>query len=165
MDIDSIAGPSEVVVIADESARPDFVAADLIAQAEHSPGASVLITWSEPLCDATAAELSRQLAVLARGDLARQSLEEFGALVLVRDADEAARVADEIAPEHLHIATSDAEALLAKIPHAGAVFLGHYSPGGRGRLRGRSVARAAHRRHGAICQRAVRRTISCVAPA
>jgi histidinol dehydrogenase len=128
VDIDSIAGPSEVVVIADESARSDFLAADLIAQAEHSPGASVLITWSEPLCDAVAAELSRQLAVLARGDLARQSLEEFGALVLVRDADEAARVADEIAPEHVHISTGDAEALLAKIPHAGAAFLGHYSP-------------------------------------
>ena len=128
VDIDSIAGPSEVVIIADESARPDFLAADLIAQAEHSPGASVLITWSESLCDATAAELSRQLALLARGDLARQSLEEFGALVLVRDADEAARMADKIAPEHLHIATNAPESLLARIPHAGAAFLGHYSP-------------------------------------
>ncbi len=128
VDIDSIAGPSEVVVIADESARPDFLAADLIAQAEHSPGASVLITWSERLCETTATELSRQLRTLVRGDLARQSLEEFGALVLVHDADEAARVADEIAPEHLHIATADPETLLAKIPHAGAAFLGHYSP-------------------------------------
>ena len=128
VDIDSIAGPSEVVIIADESARPDFLAADLIAQAEHSPGASILITWSERLCDATAAELSRQLAEIERGDLVRQSLEEFGALVLVRGADEAARIADEIAPEHLHISTNDPEALLAKIPHAGAAFLGHFSP-------------------------------------
>lgn len=128
VDIDSIAGPSEVVVVADETARADFTAADLIAQAEHAPGASILITWSPELIDATAAELSRQLARLSRGDLARQSLEEFGALILVRDADEAVRVADSIAAEHLHINARNAESLLAQIPHAGAAFLGPYSP-------------------------------------
>jgi histidinol dehydrogenase len=128
VDIDSIAGPSEVVVIADGSTRPDFTAADLIAQAEHAPGASILITWSKDVLEATAAELARQCAKLPRGDLARQSLEQFGALILVRDADEAAAIADSIAPEHLHIATDDAEPLLARIPHAGAVFLGNYSP-------------------------------------
>ncbi len=128
VDIDSIAGPSEVVVIADDSTRCDFTAADLIAQAEHAPGASILITWSERVVEQTAAELTRQLAKLERGDLARESLEQFGALILVRDADEACRVADLIAPEHLHIATENAVALLAKIPHAGAAFLGNYSP-------------------------------------
>ncbi len=128
VDIDSIAGPSEVVVIADETARPDYTAADLIAQAEHAPGASILISWHDKTLDDTAAELDRQLAHLERGDLARQSLEQFGAFVRVRSADEAAALADEIAAEHLHIATADPERLLEKIPHAGAVFLGHFSP-------------------------------------
>lgn len=128
VDIDSIAGPSEVVVIADESTRPDFTAADMIAQAEHAPGASILITWSEKVLEATAAELLRQTATLSRGDLARQSLEEFGALILVRDAAEAAKLTDEIAPEHLHLAVDKAEELLEMIPHAGAAFLGNYSP-------------------------------------
>ena len=128
VDIDSIAGPSEVVVIVDESTRPDYTAADLIAQAEHSPGASVLIAWSEQVLEATSQELARQLATLERGDLARQCLEEFGAVILVRDADEACALADEIAAEHLHIATNNAEHLLEKISNAGAAFLGNYSP-------------------------------------
>jgi histidinol dehydrogenase len=128
VDIDSIAGPSEVVVIADESTRPDFAAADLLAQAEHAPGASILVTWSEPMYAATAAELTRQVRQLSRSELTVQSLEAFGALILVRDEDEACEVTDRIAPEHLHIATDDAERLLAKIRHAGATFLGNYSP-------------------------------------
>jgi histidinol dehydrogenase len=128
VDIDSIAGPSEVVVIADERSRADFVAADLIAQAEHAPGSGILITWSEPLATAVADELTQQMARLERGELARQSLTDFGALILVRDADEACALAGEIASEHLHIATQNAEALLARIPYAGAVFLGPYSP-------------------------------------
>ncbi len=126
--IDSIAGPSEVVVIADETTRPDYTAADLLAQAEHAPGASILITWSERVLEATAAELASQTAHLERGDLARESLEQFGALILVRDADEAAQIANLIAPEHLHIATDNAESLLLKIPNAGAAFLGNHSP-------------------------------------
>lgn len=128
VDIDSIAGPSEVVVIADETAEPNFTAADLIAQAEHAPGASILITWSERLLDEVVAALNVQLAHLDRGDLARQSLEQFGALILAQSSDEAAALADEIAPEHLHIATANPERLLETIPHAGAAFLGHYSP-------------------------------------
>ena len=128
VDIDSIAGPSEVVVIADERARADFVAADLIAQAEHAPGASVLITWSRQLLDSTAEELARQAASLERGELARQSLEQFGALILVENAQQAAELANEIAPEHLHIATADPEKLLEQVTSAGAIFLGHYSP-------------------------------------
>jgi histidinol dehydrogenase len=128
VDIDSIAGPSEVVVVADETARADFTAADLIAQAEHAPGTSILITWHAPLIDKTAEELQRQTARLSRGDVARQSLENFGALILARDANEACALADEIAPEHLHIAAASPDRLLEKIPHAGAAFLGHFSP-------------------------------------
>ncbi|MGI9429743.1 MAG: histidinol dehydrogenase [Bythopirellula sp.] len=128
VDIDSIAGPSEVIVIADDNTRPDFAAADLIAQAEHAPGSSVLITWSESLLDQLAQELESQLLDLERGDLARQSLDQFGALILVRDRDEAATLANELATEHLHLACDDAEDLLAEIRHAGAVFVGPYSP-------------------------------------
>jgi len=128
VDIDSIAGPSEVVVIVDESTRPDYTAADLIAQAEHSPGASVLIGWHRQALEAAIAELVRQLSQLDRGELARQSLEEFGAVILARDADEACALADQIAPEHLHIATANAEELAEKIRHAGAIFLGNYTP-------------------------------------
>ncbi len=126
--IDSIAGPSEVVVIVDESTRAEYTAMDLIAQAEHAPGASVLIGWNEQVLDAAVAELSRQLANVDRSELARQSLEEFGAVILARDADEACALTDEIAPEHLHIATENAEELAAKIRHAGAMFLGNYTP-------------------------------------
>lgn len=128
VDIDSIAGPSEVVLIADETARPEFVASDLISQAEHSPGSGVLITWHPPLIEAVRAQLESQLARLERGDLARQSLEELGALILTRDADEAARLADELATEHLHISTADPEAILAQVQNAGAIFLGHHTP-------------------------------------
>jgi histidinol dehydrogenase len=128
VDIDSIAGPSEVVVIVDQSTRPEFTAMDLIAQAEHAPGASVLIGWNEKVLDDAVAELSRQLGNLERGELARQSLEEFGAVILARDADEACALTDEIAPEHLHIATENAEELAGRIKHAGAMFLGNYTP-------------------------------------
>jgi len=128
VDIDSIAGPSEVVVIADDTTRPDFTAADLLAQAEHAPGASILITWSERMLEATAAELARQVARLSRCEVTVQSLEAFAALILVRDADEACAITDAIAPEHLHIATDNAAALLARIHHAGATFLGNFTP-------------------------------------
>lgn len=128
VDIDSIAGPSEVVVVADETAQANHTAADLIAQAEHSPGASLLVTWHASLLDEVAAELERQLATLDRSDLAKESLEAFGALILVRNAAEAAAVANAVAPEHLHLAVAQPEELLAAIPNAGAAFLGHYSP-------------------------------------
>ncbi|MFO7904789.1 MAG: histidinol dehydrogenase [Pirellulaceae bacterium] len=128
VDIDSIAGPSEVVVIADRTADPRFAAADLLAQAEHSPGASILITWHPEMIDATVAELERQVSGLSRGDLTRRSLEEFGMLIGARDADEACALTDAIAPEHLHVATENAAELAAKIRHAGATFLGNYTP-------------------------------------
>ncbi len=128
VDIDSISGPSEVVVVADQTARPAWVAADLIAQAEHSPGASLLVTWHEPLFEAVADQLARQLEQAERGDLAMASLIEFGGLILARDAEEACRITTSFAPEHLHIQTADPEALLERIPTAGAAFLGDYSP-------------------------------------
>jgi histidinol dehydrogenase len=128
VDIDSIAGPSEVVLLADETARPEYVAADLISQAEHSPGSSVLITWHAPLVPQVKAALEAQLAQVDRGNLARASLEQYGALVTVPDADAAARLSDLLAPEHLHISTARPEDLLAKVQNAGAIFLGHDTP-------------------------------------
>ena len=128
VDIDSIAGPSEVVLIADWTADPRFVAADLISQAEHSPGASILITWEPDLIDRVAEALDEQLARLSRGDLARDSLERFGALILVRDEDEAIALTNQIAPEHLHVSTSDPDRLAERLTNAGAIFLGHETP-------------------------------------
>jgi histidinol dehydrogenase len=128
VDIDSIAGPSEVVLIADETADPRYVASDLISQAEHSPGASILLTWHAPLVDQVARVLEEQLARLSRGDLARDSLERFGALILVRDEDEAVRLSNLFAPEHLHVSTADPERLLPALSNAGAIFLGHHTP-------------------------------------
>jgi histidinol dehydrogenase len=128
VDIDSIAGPSEVVVLADDTTRPQYAAADLIAQAEHAPGSSVLITWSEATLRAVAAELDKQSAAATRSELARQSLEAFGALILVRDRDEAAELANTLATEHLHIACEEPEEMLARIRNAGAVFIGPFSP-------------------------------------
>lgn len=128
VDIDSIAGPSEVVVLADATARPEFIASDLISQAEHSPGSGVLITWHAALIPAVQDAVDQQLARLPRGDLARHGLEEYGALILARDAAEAARLTDLLAPEHLHISTEAPELLLDQIQNAGAVFLGHHTP-------------------------------------
>jgi histidinol dehydrogenase len=128
VDIDSIAGPSEVVVIADRSTRPDFAAADMLAQAEHAPGASVLVTWSETTLEATAKELQRQVAGLSRCEETVQSLRDFGCLILVRNEDEACRIANLIGPEHLHIAIDGADRLLPKIRNAGAAFFGNFSP-------------------------------------
>ena len=128
VDIDSIAGPSEVVVLADETAPVEYLAADMIAQAEHSPGASILITWHVPLFEAISDELERQLSQLERGDLACNSLNEFGAILLVESADEAVALTNTIAPEHLHIQTADARDLAQRLTTAGATFLGPYSP-------------------------------------
>ena len=128
VDIDSIAGPSEVVLIADWTAEPRYVAADLISQAEHSPGASILITWETDLIDRVVEALIEQLGRLSRGDLARDSLERFGALVLVRDENEAIALSNLIAPEHLHVSTSDPDRLAGLLTNAGAIFLGHDTP-------------------------------------
>jgi histidinol dehydrogenase len=126
--IDSIAGPSEIVIVADAAANPEHIAADMLAQAEHSPGSAILLTSSDAIAGRVAEALERRLAVLERSDLTRDSLERFGAIVLTRDDDEAARLADALAAEHLSIDTADPQATLAHIRHAGAVFLGPYSP-------------------------------------
>jgi len=126
--IDSIAGPSEVVVIVDKTTNPVFTAYDLLAQAEHSPGATILIGWDKAILQATVQAVEEQLGNVERGALAKQSLEEFGAVILTKDADEACRLTDEIAPEHLHIATENAEELANKISCAGAIFLGNHTP-------------------------------------
>ena len=128
VDIDSIAGPSEVVVIADDSTRPDFTAADLLAQAEHAPGASILVTWSEAALERPPRNWNGKSPRLSRCEETIHSLRDFGCLILVRDEDEACQITDAIAPEHLHIAIDNAERLLPKIRNAGATFLGNFSP-------------------------------------
>ena len=126
--IDMLAGPTEVVILADDSASPSYVAADLISQAEHSPGASILITWHRPLLDEVAILLDRQLQQLSRENQARESLESFGAMILAGDERDAVGVANQIAPEHVQILTRDPESLLELVENAGAVFLGPYTP-------------------------------------
>lgn len=126
--IDSLAGPSEVVVIADASARADFVAYDLIAQAEHAPGASIVISWEEKVLKEVLDAVSAVLARVDRAEAARQSLDAFGAAVLVSGVDDACYLAAEIAPEHLHIITAEPAKLAERIPTAGAVFLGNFAP-------------------------------------
>lgn len=126
--IDAIAGPSEIVVVADDAATPAAIAADMLAQAEHSPGSAILVTASVRLADAVTAALAVQLESLERRDLTVDSLARFGGVVLTRSDEESAAIADELAPEHLLIDTRDPEATLARIRHAGAVFLGPWSP-------------------------------------
>lgn len=126
--IDSIAGPSEIVIVADEAGHPEYIAADMLAQAEHSPGSAILVTASRDLAAAVVAAVERRVANLERADLTRDSLARFGGIVIARSDAEAAAVADELAPEHLSIDTRDPEATLASIRHAGAAFLGPFSP-------------------------------------
>ncbi|MEO9298983.1 histidinol dehydrogenase [Devosia alba] len=127
--IDMIAGPSEVLVIADGSANPAWVAADLIAQAEHGAGAqSILVTTEKGLADTVAAEVDRQLALLPKQEIARQGWDEFGAIITVASLDEAALLANRIASEHVELAINDPQGLLPAIRHAGAIFLGHHTP-------------------------------------
>jgi len=128
VDIDSIAGPSEVAIIVDETANPEFTALDLIAQSEHSPGVSVLIGWDVEVLRRVMTTLEERLQTLDRGLLAKRCLEDFGAVVLVRDEQQACEVANDLAVEHLQIATKDPEKLAERIHHAGAIFLGHYTP-------------------------------------
>jgi len=128
VDIDSIAGPSEVVVIADENTRADFTAADMLAQSEHAPGSSILITWSDEIIEQTIVELEKQLATLSRADVTIDSLNAFGALIRVRDENEAIEITNSLAPEHLHIATENANELLQQIRHYGAAFIGNFTP-------------------------------------
>ena len=127
--IDSIAGPSEVLVIADKDNDPEWIAADLLAQAEHDTAAqSVLMTDDAGFASAVEAAVARQLTTLTRGNIAGESWSVFGATIVLRSLDEAPALADRFAAEHLEIATADAEGLAARIRNAGAVFIGRYTP-------------------------------------
>lgn len=127
--IDSIAGPSEVVVLADDTARADFIAADLLAQAEHGEDASaVLLTTSETLAHEVRAEVARQAQELTRRRIVARALEDYGAVIVVRDIEEACVVVNDLAPEHLELMVDDEEAVAARIVHAGAIFFGMHTP-------------------------------------
>ncbi len=129
VDIDMVAGPSEILVIADESADPFFVAADLLSQAEHDPmAAAILLTTSEQLALAVQSEVARQLYLLPRRVIAEKSILDHGCIVVVPSLRAAAEWSNEIAPEHLELCVEDPFALLGLIRHAGSVFLGHYAP-------------------------------------
>jgi len=129
VDIDMIAGPSEILVIADKTANPVFVAADLLSQAEHDPMAAViLIATDETLIDEVNIEINRQVTILPRESIAKQSIESYGSAIYVESFKEAAEISDEIAPEHLELAVEDPISAMNSISNAGSVFLGHYSP-------------------------------------
>jgi histidinol dehydrogenase len=127
--IDMIAGPSEVLILADKSGNPDWIAADLLAQAEHDATAqSILITDDPALADAVEQAVTAQLATLPRGAIAGASWRDYGATIVVRNFDDAVALVDALAPEHLEIETADAERLAAKIRNAGAIFIGAHTP-------------------------------------
>jgi histidinol dehydrogenase len=129
LDIDMVAGPSEVLVIADETADPKYIAADLLSQAEHDKMASaVLLTPSQALAQAVKQEIIRQTGYLGRSEIIECSLRDFGCAIVCDSLEQAAELANEIAPEHLEIVTAEPRALLPQIKNAGAVFLGAYSP-------------------------------------
>jgi histidinol dehydrogenase len=128
VDIDSFAGPSEVIVLADETASAHQVAAELLAQAEHAPGSCLLVTASESLAMAVRQELERQLGKLSRETLTRRALEYASAIVVTRTHADAIAMVDAFAPEHLQITTRDARGDAFRVQHAGAIFIGPHTP-------------------------------------
>lgn len=128
-DIDLFAGPSEILIIADETAEPAYVAADMLSQAEHDPlASSLLLTTSQDLAERVAGELARRTPLLPRRAILEKSLADYAAILVVPDLDTAIDFANELAPEHLEILTMDARALVPRIRHAGAIFVGPFSP-------------------------------------
>ena len=129
IDIDMIAGPSEILVIADSSAKPEYLAADLMSQAEHDRMASaILITSDEALARATADEIERQMETLSRRDIIRESIDNFGAIIVCESLTEAVDFANELAPEHLEVCCENPLEYIGKLDNAGSVFLGNYAP-------------------------------------
>ncbi len=129
VNIDMIAGPSEIGILADETAREDYLAIDLLSQAEHDEMASsILITTDEELANKVSDKVEEFLGTLSREEIARKSIEERGAIIVASDMDEAIDLMNEIAPEHLEVVTKDPMALLDSIKHAGAIFLGENTP-------------------------------------
>lgn len=126
--IDSIAGPSEVVVIADRTTKPPNAASDLIAQAEHSPGSSIVLSSDSKMLDQIDEQIQLQLTRLERAELAKDSLIKFGASILCDSEQEVVRICDRLAPEHLQISVDDPDRYSSQIRNAGAIFKGHYSP-------------------------------------
>jgi len=127
--IDAIAGPSEIVILADHTAQAEFIAADLLAQAEHGEDASaVLITTDQSLANQVAEELQHQAELLPRQSIVASSLRDYGAIVLVDTLEKACALVNDLAPEHVELVTSDDDACAAKIKHAGAIFFGAYTP-------------------------------------
>jgi histidinol dehydrogenase len=127
--IDSIAGPSEVVIVADDSGRASYIASDLLAQAEHSEDASaILLTTSDALAREVVRELASQIAKLPRAEVIKKSLARYGAIIVVDDMDEACAIVNDLAPEHLEIMASDEQAIASRIRHAGAIFFGSQTP-------------------------------------
>ncbi len=129
VDIDMIAGPSEILIIADDTAKPAFIAADMLSQAEHDElASSILITPSDSLIASVTKELNSQLKALKRHDIAKKSLGRYGAIIKTKNIDGAIGIANIIAPEHLEIMTEDPEGVVAKVRNAGAAFLGQWTP-------------------------------------
>ena len=129
VDIDMIAGPSEILIVADETANPRYLAADLMSQAEHDPMASaILITNSRPVAEGTVEELTRQMATLSRREIIQQSLDRFGGVIICENLDEAVDFANELAPEHLEVCVQNPFEYIGRLDNAGSVFLGNYSP-------------------------------------
>ncbi|MCP5003694.1 MAG: histidinol dehydrogenase [Planctomycetes bacterium] len=126
--IDILAGPSEVLIIADDSANDSFIAADLLSQAEHAPGISILVTDSEEFAYDVLRETDRQVLNVPRSDSVKESLDKFGFIIITKNIDEAIDVTNTLAPEHLQIITKNDEHVLRGIKHAGAIFTGPYSP-------------------------------------
>lgn len=129
VDIDMIAGPSEILIIADDSANPAYVASDMLSQAEHDEMAcSLLVTTSEKLANSVKKEITKQLKKLPKASIAKESLKNFGAIIVVKSLQEACDVANTIAPEHLEVMTENPEKLLPLLKNAGAIFLGQWTP-------------------------------------
>lgn len=126
--IDSIAGPSEVLIVADETARPDWLAADLLAQAEHNPGSAILVTTSAELADKVAGEVAAQLPELDRRESTAEALTKYSAIIVVDDMDAACDLTNDFAPEHVQVITADQDATAARIRNAGAIFIGAWTP-------------------------------------
>ncbi|MCP4265869.1 MAG: histidinol dehydrogenase [Candidatus Brocadiaceae bacterium] len=126
--IDMLAGPSEVLIIADETANHSYVASDLLSQAEHAPGISILVTNSEELANGMLQEISKQIETLPRGDLIRESLNKFGFIVITKDMNEAIDISNTLAPEHLQVIVKNEDEVLSRLRHAGAIFAGPFTP-------------------------------------
>lgn len=128
VDIDMIAGPSEILILADETANPAFIAADLMSQAEHDVlASSILVTTSEEIADKTIVELSKQIEKLSRKDIIEKSLKDFGAVIICSNMDTAVEITNKIAPEHLEVLTKNPMEYLGILENAGSIFLGQYS--------------------------------------